>query len=185
MEYKSRKEEKFDSIYQACAKDIYKISMYYAKDEDVAQELTQEAFFKLYVHFDNVNPEKACAWLAQTVKHLAFNRTRDSRSEVAGEEIDFIIDTKEAFPSIEEQFFRGEQMKTERELVESIFDSLHEEHPTWYEALTLVYCLEKPQLEVAEELGISLEVLHSRLYRAKQWIRKHYEDRYSEVATGS
>ena len=185
MEYKSRKEERFDSIYRACAKDIYKISMHYTKDEDAAQEITQQAFYKLYIHFDNVNPEKARAWLVQTVKHLAFNRTRDSKGKVLGEVIDFATGSESVSPNIEDQYIREEQQKVERELVESIFGRLHEEHPTWYEALTLVYCLEKPQLEVADELDISIEVLHSRLYRAKQWIRKNYGDKYKEVVNWS
>ena len=48
----------------------------------------------------------------------------------------------------------------------------------WYEAVTLTYCLEKSQREVAEIMGVSVEVLHSMLYRAKKWIRKNYEDQF-------
>lgn len=181
MEYNSKKEERFDSIYRVYAKDIYKTAIYYTKDENVAQEITQEAFYKLYIHFDHVNPEKARPWLTQTVKHMAFNVNRDSKSEVFGETAEITVETEPAMPSIEDQYLREQQVEMERELVESIFDRLQQEHPIWYEALTLVYCLEKPQQEVADELEISLDVLHGRLYRAKQWIRKYYGERYSEV----
>ena len=38
--------------------------------------------------------------------------------------------------------------------------------------------MKSQQKDVAREMGISLEVLHSMLYRAKKWIRKNYEKRY-------
>ena len=47
-----------------------------------------------------------------------------------------------------------------------------------------VYLLEKPQKEVAREMGISLEVLHSMLYRAKKWIRKKLREEISLFRRG-
>ena len=37
-------------------------------------------------------------------------------------------------------------------------------NPSWYEAVTITYVLEKPQKEVAEIMGVKLETLHSMLY---------------------
>ena len=51
----------------------------------------------------------------------------------------------------------------------------------WYDAILLTYFLEKPQKEVADVMGISLENLHSTLYRARQWIRKHYEEQFQHL----
>lgn len=44
-----------------------------------------------------------------------------------------------------------------------------------------LYCFGKSQQEAADQLGIAVEVLNSRLYRARQWIRKNYEKEYEEV----
>ena len=33
------------------------------------------------------------------------------------------------------------------------------------------------------QIGIAVEVLNSRLYRARQWIRKNYENEYREVVS--
>lgn len=65
-----------------------------------------------------------------------------------------------------------------KELADEIYLRLFEENKRWYDAIMAVYLLEKPQKEVAREMGISLEVLHSMLYRAKKWIRKNYEKKY-------
>jgi len=40
--------------------------------------------------------------------------------------------------------------------------------------------LEIPQSAVAERMEISIEVLHSLLYRARKWIRKKFGVEYEE-----
>ncbi|WP_420341682.1 sigma factor-like helix-turn-helix DNA-binding protein [[Clostridium] scindens] len=45
----------------------------------------------------------------------------------------------------------------------------------------MTYVLEKPQKEVAEIMGVKLETLHSMLYRAKKWIRKHFEEQFDHL----
>jgi RNA polymerase sigma-70 factor (ECF subfamily) len=64
------------------------------------------------------------------------------------------------------------------ELIYKILDELKEVNSVWYEIILFVEVLERPQAEVAEELGISLSVLRARLHRAKGWIRNNYEEDY-------
>ena len=54
----------------------------------------------------------------------------------------------------------------------------------WYDAITITYILEKPQREVAENMNVSLGVLHSMLYRAKKWIQKKYKEEYDRLKKG-
>ena len=37
------------------------------------------------------------------------------------------------------------------------------------------------QKEVAEKMGISVDTLYSTLYRAKQWIKKYYEEQFHQL----
>ena len=83
--------------------------------------------------------------------------------------------------SLEDDFFTKLKDKEYHELAETIFSRLYEENPRWHEALTITYLLEKPQKEVAEIMGVSLSVLHSMLYRAKQWIKKNYEEEFERL----
>lgn len=186
MEYQSTKEEKFDSIYRALADQIFKVAMHYAKDYYTAQEITQMAFVKLYKHMDNVKPECIKSWLIVTVKNILFNQNRNSKHEMLEEAVGVIMESKEPADysdNLDRRYVREEQKRLAEELYDSIFDRLYRKSPDWYDAVMLVYCLEKPQKEAARELGISIEVLHSRLYRAKQWIRKNYEKEYEEVVS--
>jgi len=58
---------------------------------------------------------------------------------------------------------------------------LRKENESWYQIVNLIFCLEKPHDVVAKELGISKDVLYSKLYRAKKWIRKNFEDEYKNL----
>ena len=68
-----------------------------------------------------------------------------------------------------------------RELHDTIFADLYEKNSRWYEAVTVSYTLDKPQKEVADKMGISVDTLYSTLYRAKQWIKKHYEEQFHQL----
>lgn len=67
--------------------------------------------------------------------------------------------------------------------LESLNVYIYKEHRIWYDAVMQVYCFGKSQQEAADQLGIAVEVLNSRLYRARQWIRKNYEKEYEEVVS--
>ena len=75
-----------------------------------------------------------------------------------------------------------ERMKDDEQtsLHEEIFAALYKHNPRWYDAIRYVYYLEIPQSAVAERMEISIEVLHSLLYRARKWIRKKFGVEYEE-----
>ena len=70
-----------------------------------------------------------------------------------------------------EEFTRDQRNKKAKR----ILDDLYEINERWYDAVTKSYCLNMPQKEVAEEMGVSIEVLHSVLYRAREWVKKRYK----------
>ena len=45
MQENRTKEEIFEEIYQIYQHDVYKISLYYTKDEYIAQDIAQKAFY--------------------------------------------------------------------------------------------------------------------------------------------
>ena len=117
-------------------------------------------------------------WLLTTAKHMALNHNRDNERITLIEEVIFKDEPGE---SLEDSFIRKLREKEHRELAESIFSELYRFNERWYDAVMITYFLEKPQKEVAEVMGVSVEVLHSMLYRAKRWIRKNYEEKYQHM----
>lgn len=177
MQRNVTKEEKFDEIYRTYQSDVFKISLYYTNDEYIAQDITQKAFYKLYLHIDNVNLDSVRSYLLRSARNLSFNWLRDRKHE-QGDYIDNIPEESAILLSAEDEYVEDEKQKERQEFASKILHEVWEENESWYDILNLVYCLEKSHDEAARELGISRDVLYSKLYRAKRWLRKHFEDEY-------
>ncbi len=183
MKYLSEKEERFDSIYRSYADDVFRVCLYFAKDYDVAQDLAQQTFINFYDHFESVKIENVHAYLMRTARNLYYNYQRDAKrgmqvvslSENANQ-------TKLAAESIEATYFRKQREAMKEELSEGILEFLRKEHENWYELFDKLYLGNKSHVEVSEELGITEEVLYSRLYRAKRCVRKHYEKKFRDIS---
>lgn len=181
MQYKTTKEEKFNEIYRTYQNDVYKISLYYTKDEHMAQDISQNVFYQFYIHFDNVNSERICAYLLRSARNLSYNWLRDKKREVQGEFLENIPEENVAQHSVEEGYIREEQERANKEFIDQIMECLREENESWYDILNLIYCLEKSHEEVCDELNMTRDVLYSKIYRAKRWIRKKYEKEYENL----
>lgn len=180
MQRVKAKEERFEEIYRIYQHDVYKISVYYTKDDYIAQDIAQKAFYKLYLHFENVNIDSVRSYLLRTARNLSYNWLRDSKYE-QGDYVDNIPEEIAILRSAEDEYILDEKQRERQEFVGEIMQKVSEENESWYEILNLIYCLDKPHDEAARELGMSRDVLYNKLYRAKRWIRKHYEKEYLKL----
>ena len=181
MKYGSTKEEMFDSIYRSYELDVYHAALYIAKDENLAEEVTQQAFVNYYERFDKVNPAFAKTYLIRSVQNLLNNHFRDSKWEVQSVEEEDKPIIEPATESLEEVFFENRRRGLERQLGRTIFSDVKEKNENWSEILQMRYYMDKSYDEIAEELGITKEVLYSRLHRARNWIHEEYEAEYEDI----
>ena len=179
MREKSVGKSDFDTIYNKYVECVYRTALYYCGNHHVAEEITQTTFMKLYMNLGDVNPGAKLTWLKATAKHAAINYRRDLDREVLQEEV--VCDSGTEI-QLEDEFIEKLCRNEYQELAEVVFSELQRVNPRWYEAITTTYLLEKPQKEVAEKMGVKLEVLHSMLYRAKQWIKKNYEEQFDHLS---
>lgn len=184
MNYQNSKEERFDSIYKAYADQVFRIGLYYTKDAYVAQEISQKVFINFYKHFDEIRKDGIRSYLIRSAQNLSYNWYRDNKREREQVEISEVLDSADLEPwimSVEESYIEKDRKEAFEQLRKSIFQRLKDENEAWYDAVMLVYCMEKPHEQVAEELGISKEVLYSRLYRARKWIQRNFKEEYSNL----
>lgn len=177
----TKKEETFERIYRTYQNEVYKIALFYMRDDFTAQDISQKTFYNFYLHMENVSEDRIRSYLLRTARNLSYNWTRDSRWELQGEFMENMPEEKISLLGPEEDYLREEHEKEVKELLDEILDGLLEENESWYNILTLVYGMGKKQEDVAYELGMTLEVLHSKIYRAKRWIRLKYQDRYQQL----
>jgi RNA polymerase sigma factor (sigma-70 family) len=171
----------FDEIYEEYKNLVLKAAYTYSGNYDVAEDITQSTFLQLYVYYDTMNHSNVKSWLYTTAKNHALNYKKKANREVLSDgmsEENFIPDTAE---SAEDELLRDMKDLDCSELHGRIFVSLLEKNSRWYDAILLVYYLEIPQAKVAEEMGIRIEVLHSMLHRAKNWIKKTFGVEYDEL----
>ena len=175
------KDEKFNRIYRTYQNDVFKISLYYTKDEYISQDITQKVFYQFFLHLDNVKKDSIRAYLIRSARNLSYNWLRDTKREVNGDLLDIIPEENVPQYSTEDEYIRDEEERERKVFVAMLMERLREENESWYDVVNLVFCMEKPHDLAAKELGITREVLYNRLYRAKKWLRKKFEDEYNKL----
>lgn len=181
MQYTTIKEKRYENIYRSFQNEVYRVSLYYTKDIHTAQDITQKVFYQFYHHAEQVKEECIRAYLISSAKNLSYNWLRDRKREVHGEYLDILPEEDMPQYSAEDEYIKAEQNQEQRVFISKVLESLRKENESWYQIVSLIFCLEKPHDVVAKELGISKDVLYSKLYRAKKWIRKNFEDEYKNL----
>ena len=83
-----------EKAYTQHAQDVYRYLLSLSHDEDLAEELTQETFFRAMRTISNYNGScKLSVWLCQIAKHLWYQwldkRSRRKQIELTNEVLDY------------------------------------------------------------------------------------------------
>ena len=181
MYYKREKEERFETLYALHYVDLYRVVLYYTRDEHISKDIAQEAFFQLYLHLENVEDQKVRSYLLRIGRNMSLNWIRDNKHGTKHEFVENIAEDSKITHSVESEYFHKEKEKEEEEFFAQMLEQLRRENESWYEALILVYYLGKDSAIVARELGITTQALYSKLYRSKQWLRNQYQAKYDKI----
>lgn len=77
-------EQEMDALYRQYARTVYKFLLSQTRDALLAEELTQETFYRAMRSIDRYNGScKLSVWLCQIGKHLWYQELRRRRSEPA------------------------------------------------------------------------------------------------------
>lgn len=172
----------FNEIYEKYKNLVLKAAYIYSGNNyDVAEDITQDTFLKLYTKFDDLKGGNLSAWLFTTAKNAALNYKKKHDREILSVDDEEYTDDEPYRESTEEEYAENELERERARLHDRIVQGLMEKNPRWYEAVFLAYYMEIPQEKVAQMMDIRLGVLHSILHRAKKWIRKTYGVEYEEM----
>lgn len=173
--------ERFDNVYRNSRDRVYRTAYYYTKRRDIAEDIMQDTFMELYADIDSIDEATEENWLLKVAKNKSLNWL--TRNNIEKEKLEYLEENREEIfeKDVEGNFLTEERNRYVSDLSREIFEELKRENENWYEAVTRVYCMEKPQREVAAEMNIKIEVLHATLYRARKWIKRKYKDRYDTL----
>ncbi len=167
------------ALYQLYENEVYKTCLHYTKDEHISKDLTQRTFFSIYDHYESIKPGRIKPYLLRTAKNMTMNFLRDFKRLEEGQVEDLNEEDLKVL-SVEDVFIREEEKELARKLGRDILIRLYDKNRNWYELVVMAYYFGIPQEEIAEQLGVNVDVIYSKLYRAKQWIRKNFQKKYDQ-----
>lgn len=162
--------KKFNRIYELYKDDIYGYLVYMAKDKELAEDLTQETFLKIYIglrKFKNSCSEKT--WCLTIARNTFLSYARKKQPVLLEEQM--LEQSREEYANTpEEQVIQKEK----GECIKLVLMSMKEFDRT----IILLRDYENLSYdEMAISLGITVSSVKGKLYRA----REKYKSKYNEM----
>ena len=150
----------FEDIYSEYFADVYKYALSLCRNETMAEEITEETFFKALKNIDKFKGEcKIRVWLCQIMKNTYFSLCQKNKHN-----------TDESRLENEGECF--EQKLINSETVWEIHKKLHFLDEPYKEVFTLRVFGELPFLQIAELLGKTESWARVTFHRAKIKLRE-------------
>ncbi len=152
----------FGEIYSEHFSDVYKYVLSLCRNESVAEEVTQDTFFKAMRHIDNFNGSCTLyVWLCQIAKNTYFSLYKRQKRIVSD------IDTEQPDTgiSLESDYF-------DKDMAKRLHVLLHDLNEPYKEVFTLRVFGELPFSQIGELFGKTDSWARLIFYRAKKQLQE-------------
>ena len=157
---------RFHAAYEECKEAVYGYLYYMTKDVQLAEDLSQETFLKIYLNIGKYKEKSSVKTWALKIAHNVFCTYARKKQPILLEEQSFDV-----IPSIEYQPESNVIHKEEEVLIRNIMLSLREQERT---ILLLRDYEDLKYEEIAQLLNLSIDVVKVRIHRARQKFQKYY-----------
>jgi len=169
-------ETAFQKLVETFYQDAYRMAYYWTRNREVALDISQETFIRVYKNLDHFNIEKPFrAWFYTIIKNLSMNymkRTRNRRMVFS----DFFSKKGNLIEATFETDRKIEQDEAARVIWHSIRKLSREEQ----EIILLREFENFTYQEISDLLNIALGTVMSRLYHARKKLAKIIEGEQDE-----
>jgi RNA polymerase sigma factor (sigma-70 family) len=156
-----------EALYDMYSASLYGVISRIVIDTAIAEDVLQETFVKIWHSFSSYNTEKGrlFTWMVNIARNLAIDKTRskDFRNQNKNQEIENNV------TFIDEQ--RSTVYQPELMGVKDLIETLKPEQKS---IIDLVYFKGYTHVEAADELGIPLGTIKTRLRMGIQQLRKYF-----------
>lgn len=175
----SQSRTEFEKLYKEWYHSAYSQAYRAVRNQAEAEDLTQEAFVKAYLHFDRYRRNQPFRhWLYRILSNLIFDTFRRNHTfqrmvqvpleEQLSEEGErgetFFVEPVDTDPSPEEACLR-------RELRADLIQEIQRLPNEFRESVRLHYLQQYSCQEIAETIGCPIATVRSRLYRGRRELR--------------
>ena len=156
-----------EALYHMYSASLYGVILRIVTDEAAAEDVLQETFLKIWNSFSGYSAEKGrlFTWMVNIARNQAIDkvRSKDFKNQTKNQELENNV------TFIDEQ--RNTVYKPELLGIKELVGKLRPEQKS---ILDLVYFKGFTHVEAAEELGLPLGTVKTRLRMAIQQLRKHF-----------
>jgi RNA polymerase sigma-70 factor, ECF subfamily len=174
--------EAFEAIVKRHMKDAYFIALGLVGNREDALELSQEAFYRAYKHFDQLNaPEKFFPWFYQILRNLCFSHLRKRRVRRAYEQgpDEIGAGSSETSPAAQEaaaaamaDTFDPEMVAERNETKDRLWRAIAQLDDKHREVIVLRHFRNLSYDEMAKVLFCNRGTVTSRLYYARKRLKE-------------
>lgn len=152
----------FGEIYLECFSNVYKYVLSLCMDEAVAEEITQETFFKAMQHINKFNGScKLYVWLCQIAKNTYFTLYKKKKRIV----LDLDADIPDTLLNLETDYL-------DKDTAKRLHIELHNLSEPYKEVFTLRVFGELPFSQIGELFGKTDSWARLIYYRAKKQLQE-------------
>ena len=156
-----------EALYDMYSASLFGVIVRIVNDETLAEDILQDTFVKIWNSFSSYNTEKGrlFTWMANIARNLAIDkiRSKDFKNQTKNQELENNV------TFIDEQ--RNTVYKPELLGVKDLVEQLKPEQKS---ILDLVYFKGYTHVEAADELGVPLGTIKTRLRTAIAQLRKYF-----------
>ena len=157
--------QEFDEIYRENARVVMKFLLSMTNDYHLAEELTQETFYRAYKNLKGFKGTcKLNVWLCQIAKNLYLDTVKSSRWQKETELTDNQVDERQSLRPIEE-----------KDSVAQIYRMIHRLEEPYKEVFLLRYNGDLSLKEIGDLFQKSENWARVTYYRAKEKLKKYLE----------
>tara|TARA_B100000809_G_scaffold265364_1_gene323979 strand:+ start:187 stop:699 length:513 start_codon:yes stop_codon:yes gene_type:complete len=146
----------FERLFNTHAKDLRRFLFFKTRDLDLAEDILQDSFIKLWDNCNNVNPAKAKSFLFTVAKNMFFNYKKHEKVVIEHQRRSVKSSNNET----------PEYLLVEKEFLVKIEEAISDLPEKQKEVFLLSRIEKKKYKEIAEILGISVKAVEKRMHLA-------------------
>ncbi|WP_128894803.1 RNA polymerase sigma factor [Longirhabdus pacifica] len=149
---------------------IYHLVIPILRHEADAEDVTQEVFITIYRALPQYKKQGLKTWIAR----IAVNKAIDLKRKRARQHEQLTDEFDEMEGVLSEQTIEQQVLlKEEKKQLYANIDAIPEHYR---QVIHAYYIEEKSYKQIANEYGLEIKSVESKLYRAKKWIKNHWRD---------
>ena len=164
---RQREKIAIEALYDMYSSSLFGVISRIINDTAIAEDVLQDTFVKIWNSFSSYSTEKGrlFTWMVNIARNLAIDkiRSKDFKNQSKNQELENNV------TSIDEQ--RNTVYKPELLGIKELVETLKPEQKS---ILDLVYFKGYTHVEAADELGVPLGTIKTRLRMAIMQLRKHF-----------